>query len=217
MRAANWLYAALVAAGFVTGQLVATPALADHDADVKNCFSADDDRASERVGACTRVIESGKVDRRDLAGAYNWRAEAYRILKQYELALADYGRSIEINPDSVYAYANRAEVYRMQGKFELVVQDTTQAIRIDPALNASYAIRGLAYEKMGDLARARADFDKALALPVKGNDGAWAQDIARSHLQTLGGAENGGANVGSGNDRNPDAESNPGGNAFRRK
>jgi len=230
MRAANWLYAALIAAGFVTGQLASTPALADHDADVKNCFSGDDDRAAERVTACTRVIESGKANTHDLAGAYNWRGEAHRILKQYELALADYARSIEINPDSVYPFANRAEVYRLQGKFELVVQDSTQAIRIDPALNASYAIRGMAYEKMGDLAHAREDFNKALSLPVKGNDGAWAQDIARNHLQSIGGGDNpGGNNAGAnpgnaGNDQNPnagnrapDAGTNAGGNVLMNK
>jgi len=196
MRVAKCLQlAALLAAALVAGPLVSTPAFADHDGDVKNCFSGDDNRTGERIGSCTRIIKSGKLNRRDLAGAYNWRGEAYRIQKQYDLALADYAKSIEINPDSVYPFANRAEVYRMQGKFDLVIKDTTQAISIDPALNASYAIRGMAYEKTGDTERARADFNKALELPVKGNDGPWAQDIARNHLQSLGGGTNSGQNA----------------------
>jgi tetratricopeptide (TPR) repeat protein len=178
--------AALLAAAVVAGQLASTPARADQKSDIDACFSGNDARATERISACTRIIESGKLSEHDLAGAYNWRGEAYRILKQYELALADYGRSIEINPQSVYPFANRAEVYRLQGKFDLVIADTTQAIRVDPMLNASYAIRGMAYEKSGDTTHARADFNKALALPVKGNDGAWAQDIARNHLKDLG-------------------------------
>lgn len=191
MRIAKFLQVAvLLAAALVAGQLVSTPAFADQASDVKDCFSGDDTRASQRITACTRIIELGKLSRKDLAGAYNWRGEAYRILKQYELALADYARSIEINPNSVYPFANRAEVYRMQDKTDLVIADATQAIRIDPALNASYAIRGMAYEKTGDLDRARADFNKALALPVKGNDGQWAQDIARNHLQSIGGGDN---------------------------
>ena len=193
--------AALLAAALVAGQLVWTPAFADHQGDVKDCFSGDDARAGERIGACTRIIDSGQLNRRDLAGAHNWRGEAHRILKQYELALADYAKSIEINPDSVYPFANRAEVYRMQGKFDLVIADATQAIRIDPALNASYAIRGMAYEKMNDLDHARADFNKALELPIKGNDGQWAQDIARNHLQSIGSGENrgGATNAGTNN------------------
>jgi tetratricopeptide (TPR) repeat protein len=211
MRAPQWIYAAFVAAAFAGGQLASTPAFADHAADVKNCFSGDDDRAADRVGACTRVIESGQANTHDLAGAYNWRGEAHRILKEYELALGDYARSIEINPDSVYPFANRAEVYRLQGKFDLVVKDTTQAISIDPALNASYAIRGMAYEKLGDIERARADFNQALSLPVKGNDGPWAQDIARNHLQSIGGGGN--APAPGGNDQNAGAP-NPGGNVL---
>jgi tetratricopeptide (TPR) repeat protein len=188
--------AGVLAAALVIGQLAPTAALADHDADVKACFSSDDGKVTERVVACTRVIESGKMSQRDLAGAYNWRGEAYRILKQYELALNDYARSIEINPNSVYPFANRAEVYRLQEKYDLVIADTTQAIRIDPMLNASYAIRGMAYEKKGDVAHARADFNKALSLPVKGNDGPWAQNIARNHLQSLGGGDTGGGGGG---------------------
>jgi tetratricopeptide (TPR) repeat protein len=185
----------LLAAALLAGQSASTPAFADQQGDVKDCFSGNDARADERIAACTRIIESGKLSQRDLAGAYNWRGEAYRIRKQYELALADYARSIEINPDSVFPFANRAEVYRMQEKYDLVIADTTQAIRIDPALNASYAIRGMAYEKMNDLDHARADFDKALELPIKGNDGQWAQNIARNHLQSIGGGANaGGAN-----------------------
>jgi tetratricopeptide (TPR) repeat protein len=199
MRAAKFLHvAALLGVALLAGQLASTPAFADHQGDVKDCFSGDDSRTGERIKACTRIIESGNLNKRDLAGAYNWRAEAYRLQKQYELALADYARSIEINPDSVYPFANRAEVYRMQGKYDLVIADTTQAIRIDPMLNASYAIRGMAYEKTNDLDRARADFNKALSLPPKGNDGPWAQDIARNHLQSIGGGTNSGQNAGGG-------------------
>ena len=217
MRITKCLHvAAVLAVALAAGHAMSTPALADQQSDVKACFSGNDTRAAERVTACTRVIESGKVSKRDLAGAYNWRAESYRILKQYDVALADYARSIELNPDSVYPYANRAEVYRMQGKYDLVVADATQAIRIDPMLNASYAIRGMAYEKLNDLDHARADFNKALELPIKGNDGKWAQDIARNHLQSIGGGNGGGANNAGPNTagtNNPGANtSNPGQN-----
>jgi tetratricopeptide (TPR) repeat protein len=216
MRIAKVLHvAALLAAALVAGQLMSAPAFADHQGDVKDCFSGDDGRATQRISACTRIIESGKLSRNDLAGSYNWRGEAYRVLKQYELALADYSRSVEINPQSVYPFANRAEVYRMQGKYDLVIADASQAIRIDPMLNASYAIRGMAYEKVGDKEHARADFNKALALPVKGNDGPWAQDIARNHLQSLGGNTNSGnangANGGGNADRGNAGDGNTAG------
>jgi tetratricopeptide (TPR) repeat protein len=206
MRAATWLCAAFVAAACVGGQLAATPAMADQEADGKSCFSGDDNAASARVGACTRFIDSAT---RDLAGAYNWRGEAHRLLKEYDLAIADFARAIEFNPQSVYPYANRAEVYRLQGRYDLVIRDTTEAIRIDPGLNASYAIRGMAYEKTGDLDRARADFNKALSLPVKGNDGQWAQDVARNRLQAIGtsGENSPGNNPASNPGSNPGSDS----------
>lgn len=185
--------AALLAAALAASQFVSAPAFADQQDDVKSCFAGDGGDTGRHIAVCTRIIDSGKLNQRDLAGAYNWRGEAYRISKQYDLALADYARSIEINPNSVFPFANRAEVYRMQGKFDLVIADATAAIRIDPMLNASYAIRGMAYEKTNDLDRARADFNKALELPIKGNDGQWAQDIARNHLQSMGGGENRGS------------------------
>src|SRR5262249_46596213 len=148
----------------------------DYNSDVKLCFGGGGDNASQqRVGACTRVIESGKMSQRDLAGAYNWRGEAHRILEHYEVALSDYARSIELNPNSVYPFTNRAEVYRLQEKYDLVIEDATHAISIDPGMNASWAIRGMAYEKLGEIEKARADFNKALAMPIKGQDGGWAQ------------------------------------------
>ena len=87
--------AAVLAAACIVGQLALTPALADYNSDLKLCFGGGGDNASnDRVGACTRVIESGRMSQRDKAGAYNWRGEANRILERYELALADYARSI---------------------------------------------------------------------------------------------------------------------------
>ena len=66
-----------------------------------------------------------------------------------------------------------------------MIADATQAIRLDPALNASWTIRGMAYKEIGALNKAREDFNHALAIPVKGNDGNWAQDVARMQLKAL--------------------------------
>ena len=67
-----------------------------------------------------------------------------------------------------------------------MIEDATHAIGIDPAMNASWAIRGMAYEKLGETEKARSDFNRALSMPIKGQDGGWAQDVARNHLKNLG-------------------------------
>jgi tetratricopeptide (TPR) repeat protein len=160
------------------------PAAADYASDYKSCFSFGVP-GEQRVAICTRVINSGRLKGHELAGAYNWRGEGFRLWEKYDKALADFGRAIEIEPQSVYPYTNRAEVHRVMGNYDEVIADATQAIRLDPALNASYTVRGLAYEKIGAVEKARGDFNKALDIPKKGNDAGWAQDVARDHLKGL--------------------------------
>jgi tetratricopeptide (TPR) repeat protein len=173
----------VLAAGLVAGQLAIAPATADYASDSKNCYTVD--YSEKRVDACTRVINSGRLKGTDLAGALQTRAEGYRFAKQYEKALADFDRALELDPKLAKAYANRAEVYRILGQFEKVIGDTTEAIRLDPTYNAFFTVRGLAYEQQGEPSRARADYNKALAIPVKGADGGWAQDVARNRLKAL--------------------------------
>jgi tetratricopeptide (TPR) repeat protein len=177
------VYAVMILAAVSTG----SPVAADHPSDVKLCFSSSSDEsdAAKRVPVCTRIINSGRLNKADLSGAYNWRGEAHRILHQNDDALADFAKSIETNPQSVYPHTNRAELYRNMGKYDLAIADVTEAIRLDPALTASYTVRGLAYEKIGNTAKARTDFNTALSIPIKGFDGAWAQEVARTHLEKL--------------------------------
>jgi tetratricopeptide (TPR) repeat protein len=173
-----------LAMAILGGLLAAVPATADYASDYKTCFSFGIP-GEQRVAICTRVINSGRLRGHDLAGAYNWRGEGFRLWEKYDKALADFGRAIEIEPGTVYPYTNRAEVHRVMGNYDEVIADTTQAIRLDPALNASYTVRGLAYEKIGAVEKARTDFNKALDIPKKGNDAGWAQDVARDHLKGL--------------------------------
>jgi lipoprotein NlpI len=196
MRSANRRYAGsrrhalrfrdavVLAVAVILSQLTMRPAAADYAGDVSRCFSEGDSKWTERAAACTQVIKSGRANRKDLSGAYNWRGECFRILHQYDRALEDYARAIEIDPQSVYPYTNRAEVHRLQGNYGNVVADAARAIQLDPGMNATYTIRALAYEKLGNSAAARADYNKALALPSKGGDGPWAKAVAHLALAT---------------------------------
>lgn len=180
IRRFGWLLALLIAAG-----PLASPALADFDEDKRICSSEDSDQGAKIIDACTRQIESGRWQGRNLAFTYNNRAEGYRVLDELDKAIADYDRAIKLYPQYAKAYVNRAETYRQKKEFNRVIADTTQAIRYDAAFTAAYAIRGLAYEQKGEIAKARADFNKAIAIPAKYNDGAWAQKLSREHLKDL--------------------------------
>ena len=176
---------AVFAAVAFAGTIAAGPAAADFASDRDLCHTFDADKTVQKIAACTRVISTGRLSGRNLAIAYQDRAEGYRLSKEYDRALADFERAIKIDSQIAYPYLNRAEVWRLKGEYDQVIADATQAIRLDPALNASYTIRGMAYKELGAINKAREDFNHALSIPVKGNDGNWAQDVARTQLKAL--------------------------------
>jgi tetratricopeptide (TPR) repeat protein len=106
------------------------------------------------------------------AQAYQARAAAYQRRRDFDLAIADDTRVIEINPKSstgyayytYYAYAHRADVYADEGNFDRSIADSSKAIEIDPKLKFAYCIRGHAYVAKGEVEPAIADFNQAIQL-----------------------------------------------------
>ena len=60
-------------------------------------------------------------------------------MKQYEKAINDYNKAIDLNPDYVSAYNNRGTAYFSLGEFEKAIEEYDKAIELDP--NNSYAIK----------------------------------------------------------------------------
>jgi hypothetical protein len=78
--------------------LAAAPAQADFAGDNKMCFTTDAAKAAEKIAACTRLIKSGRLANKDLAAAYQDRAEGHRVLKNLDASLADFDRAVDLNP-----------------------------------------------------------------------------------------------------------------------
>ena len=180
------LQTCLVAAAFA-GAFGVMPAEADYASDMTVCNTVSNKTPAEKVAACTRLIDTGRLNGKDLAAVYANRADRYRLLEQYDRALEDFDRAFKLNPTNPFAYLNRAEVWRLKGNDDQAIADASRAIQLDPALNSPWTIRGLIYEKIGAIAKAREDFNHALEIPVKANDGNWAQDVARARLKALEG------------------------------
>jgi tetratricopeptide (TPR) repeat protein len=179
--------AAFLVAAAIAGAVCVMPAAADFAGDQNVCNTVSNKTPAEKVAACTRLIDSGRLSGQSLAAVYANRADRYRLLEQYDRALEDFDRAFKLNAGNPFMYLNRAEVWRLMGKDDQAIADATRAIELDPALNSPWAIRGMIYEKIGAIAKAREDFKRALAIPVKANDGNWAQDIARERLKALEG------------------------------
>ncbi|BAZ13215.1 tetratricopeptide repeat protein [Calothrix sp. NIES-4071] len=95
---------------------------------------------------------------------YSNRGNVYADQKKSDLAIADFTKAIQINPQLAEAYSNRGVVYADQKKSDLAIADFTKAIQINPQLAEAYTNRGLVYkdQKKSDLAIA--DYTKAIQI-----------------------------------------------------
>jgi tetratricopeptide (TPR) repeat protein len=63
---------------------------------------------------------------------YNSRGIAYGEKGQYDQAISDFNRAIELNPNDNKAYNNRGIVYRLKGQYDQAVSDFNKAIDLNP-------------------------------------------------------------------------------------
>lgn len=95
----------------------------------------------------------------DEAGFYNSRGlEAFND-GEYRLALDDFNRSLELDPNEAEAYYNRGRSHLFLGNFAAAVQDFDNAVTRRFPLPEVFLWRGLAQEKLANPGEAEADFD----------------------------------------------------------
>ena len=93
------------------------------------------------------------------------RGTAKSLLRDYQGALNDYTRSIEIKPTSV-AYSNRAKIYTALKQHQQALQDFTEAITLNQGwggsnLGAAFYSRGELRNQLGNSKSAISDFKQA--------------------------------------------------------
>jgi tetratricopeptide (TPR) repeat protein len=84
----------------------------------------------------------------------------------YDLAIADLDKAIQLDPKSATAYNNRCSAYFHKGDNDRAITDCEQAIQLDPKY-AAYNDRAVVYDAKGDYDRAIADYDEAIRLAPK--------------------------------------------------
>jgi tetratricopeptide (TPR) repeat protein len=112
---------------------------------------------------------------------YTNRGNTFVALKQYDKALLDYDKAIQLNPNLALAYMNRGSLYTVLKKYDKALADHNKAIQINSqstnlssnlgqtnVLSAddamSYYNRGTAFYIQGNYKDAIADFDNAIKL-----------------------------------------------------
>jgi tetratricopeptide (TPR) repeat protein len=98
------------------------------------------------------------------AKSYFDRGLAYYKTGQYDEAISEYTKVIEINPKVAEAYGNRGLAYGRKGQYDLAIADFNKAIEINPKVAEVYGNRAIAYGRKGQHDLAIADFNKVIEI-----------------------------------------------------
>jgi len=96
--------------------------------------------------------------------ALNNRGNAYNYKGQFDLAIADFDRGLEIQPNYKNFYNNRAQSYFMLDSLELALKDLDKAIKLDPGYLDAYRNKGQVLYSMEDYEHAVWVYSKAIRI-----------------------------------------------------
>ncbi|GCA71998.1 TPR repeat-containing protein YrrB [Microcystis aeruginosa NIES-2519] len=116
-------------------------------------------RYDEGLAAITQAI-----DLAPRAAWYSNRGIIYYKQQKYDLAISDYSKAIEINPNYAQAYVNRGNLYSDLQKYDLALSDYNKAIDINPNDAYAYNNRGVLYSDLQKYDLALSDYDKAIRI-----------------------------------------------------
>lgn len=109
---------------------------------------------------------------------YQKRADGNASEGKYDLAVGDYNKAIELNPQAVSLYLSRGRAFYGKKDYALAIADYDKAIELNPKESTVYFIRGDSYEKMGDVQKAVIDYQKAVELDAN-------NESAKNNLKRL--------------------------------
>ena len=118
-----------------------TPSWTDQDED--DCTRSQD--PDKVIPACTKMAEDRTDTPHNRAVAYYDRGNAYKDLKDYDRALADYGDALKLDPRYAHAYLNRGFVYAAKNDADHALADLNRSIQLDPGGTLAYFNRGIVY------------------------------------------------------------------------
>lgn len=95
---------------------------------------------------------------------YQNRANANFVMGEYDAAIVDYNKAVELNPKEPTIYFSRALAHFNNKSFNPAIADFDKVIELDPKEGMAYFKRGAALEKIGNFEKALSDYQKAVEL-----------------------------------------------------
>lgn len=109
---------------------------------------------------------------------YQKQADSHMVKGEYDMAIANYNKVIQLNPKNSESYLSRGLSYFNKKSYEQAVSDFSKSIELDPKEPIAYFNRAGSYEKLGNMQNAIADYQKTVEL-----DG--SNETAKASLRRL--------------------------------
>lgn len=117
------------------------------------------------IEACTLMINQGREANDALSKAYNNRANFFAVQGQFDRALPDYEKAIELDPENPIPYFNQAITYGKTGDADRALSDLDHLITMKPSHIAdAYQLRASILFNRREYPRALTDFDEVIEL-----------------------------------------------------
>jgi tetratricopeptide (TPR) repeat protein len=139
----------------------AAPAWGQSDQDRQDCQWF---RADISIPACTRLLESGKLEPAERVAVLKRRAYRYTESEDWRRALRDYDAAIALDARNSDLFFFRGTAHLRLRDRHRAIDDFSKAIALKPDFDMAYGMRGDAYRELGQFQRALSDYDEALRL-----------------------------------------------------
>jgi tetratricopeptide (TPR) repeat protein len=104
------------------------------------------------------------------AAIHHFKGIAYDINGQWDEAIVEYNKAIEINPGYAQSYFTRGGHYVQKGQYDKAISDFNKVIEINPKYATAYTNRGAVYVGKGQYDKAISDFNKAIEINPRDAD-----------------------------------------------
>ncbi|MGN0031916.1 MAG: tetratricopeptide repeat protein [Candidatus Gastranaerophilaceae bacterium] len=123
-------------------------------------------------GRCEQAIENINKSlelKNDWEIPYFYRAAAYQVLENYDEAMLDYTKAIQLNENMTDAYYNRARIILSRKDIEnpdvsKAVKDLEKALELDPKFVDALFAMAAAQKKLGDYHKSLVYLEKLLQI-----------------------------------------------------
>lgn len=155
-----WLSFAWNALAGVVSISTAFAAIGDHDQ--RGCYNRFDNHTpTEQVEVCTRLLAEGDIPDVERGNILASRGQAHYLLNDYEAALADYDRAIELGTEDAYVYYNRAITQEYHDEKGSALADYDRFLEQKPDNFLGHFRRGVLRLNSAQFGGAIADFTRA--------------------------------------------------------